>query len=159
MSTYSITWFFINISGVCNRYLLTHHPLLTLLFCSLSFSLSVISLTYPYYMCSITWIICLSIPHLHPQPFPELLFIWASRWLLKYFSYSISYTSISCSLELLRSCHSPFFASLVIRTLAYAWTTGARFSNSITDIGKCPFCKFGLKNSPTLFPAPNFFPP
>ena len=77
---------------------------------------------------------------MHPQPFPQLLFIRASRWLNKYFDIELSPSTIDRSMAIIKNCGSPFFASLIVRTLAYAWTTGVRFSQSVTDKGCCPFC-------------------
>ena len=96
---------------------------------------------------------------LHPLPFPNLIFTRASRWLLKYFSFQISQDSIHNMLVVLGGCHSPFFASLIIRTLAYAWTTGTRFSNSLSDNLKSPFCDFGPQRLPHIISCPKLLSP
>ena len=77
---------------------------------------------------------------MHPQPFPQLMFIRASRWLHKYFDIELSPTTINSCMSIIKNCGSPFLASLIVRTLAYAWTTGVRFTHSVTDRGCCPFC-------------------
>ena len=73
----------------------------------------------------------------HPTPFPLLLHARANRWALKYFQFQISHSFISSALDTLSACMSPHFSSLVVRTFAYAWTTGTRFSHSITDCKNC----------------------
>ena len=76
----------------------------------------------------------------HPQPFPQLMFLRASRWLHKYFEIELSFSTIEKCMAIIKKCSSPFVASLIVRTLAYAWTTGVRFTHSVTDRGRCPFC-------------------
>ena len=49
------------------------------------------------------------------------------------------------ALTTIQKCQSLFFADLIIRTLAYAWTTGARFANCISDLQICPFYKKALQ--------------
>ena len=85
---------------------------------------------------------------------PDLLFKRAHRWCLKYFGPYPSLESISHILAVLKKCGSPHFASLIIRTLAFGWTTGTRFSNSLTDLHKCPFCQIGPQNLGHIIACP-----
>ena len=95
----------------------------------------------------------------HPAPFVPLIFNRVNRWLSKYFQVSIECSSVSSALLILRKCGSPFFSSLVLRTLAYAWTTGARFHNSKTDVGVCPFCSLGTESLTHIIACPSLLSP
>ena len=95
----------------------------------------------------------------HPTALPDLLFKRANRWSLKYLGLSPSLESISCSLAVLKKCGSPFFASLIIRTLAFGWTTGTRFSNSKTDLSRCPFCRAGPQKLGHIIACPGLIRP
>ena len=70
-----------------------------------------------------------------------------------------SLESITCVLAVLKKCGSPFFASLIIRTLAFGWITGTRFSNSKTDLSKCPFCHIGPQNLGHIIACPSLLRP
>ena len=54
---------------------------------------------------------------------------------------------------------SPFFSSLVIRTLGYAWTSGVRFSHSLTDNKRCTFCNDGPEKLPHIISCPQLLIP
>ena len=95
----------------------------------------------------------------HPTALPDLLFKRANRWCLKYLGSSPSLECISYVLAVLRKCGSPFFASLIIRTLAFGWTIGTRFSNSLTDLSRCPFCQVGPQNLGHLIACPSLLRP
>ena len=88
-----------------------------------------------------------------PVPFPLLLHKRASRWLGKYFGLEISLATVESILSLLYHC------TLIIRTLGYAWTTGARFSHGVSDTSKCPFCKVGSENLPHIISCPSLIIP
>ena len=93
------------------------------------------------------------------SPFPPLLFKRAGRWAAKYFDYEIAYITIVDVLQTLKACKSPFFSSLVIRTLAYAWSTGVRFSNCVSDLRPCPFCPHGPESLPHIISCPCLLAP
>ena len=90
----------------------------------------------------------------HASPFPPLLFKRASRWAAKYFDCEIAFLTIVDALQTLKACKSPFFSSLVIRTPAYAWSTGVRFSNCVSDLRPCPFCLTGPESLPHILACP-----
>ena len=58
-----------------------------------------------------------------------------------------------------KKCQSPFFAGLIIRSLAYAWTTGAKFANCPSDLQVSPFCKKAPQALPHILSCRAFLRP
>ena len=51
------------------------------------------------------------------------------------------------------------FASLIVRTMAYAWSTGVIFSNCLSDLRSCPFCPYGPESLPHIIACPGLLVP
>ena len=91
---------------------------------------------------------------LHPLSFPVQIQIRASRWTNKYFNLDFPLETANMYCDLVAKCNSPFFAGLVLRTLVYGWTTGTRFSNSVSA-RKCPYCNIEPERLSHLLTCPS----